>query len=354
MPFIYKDLEAEVINDFVDVEFQNLEIGNLRLMAASDRLNLDDYERLRRYNHVLFLGNAGIGKTTFQRRAIITLATKRKDAQFVWDGEVRLPIYVPLKAIDNSAPYPILNYILRYNPLFSQAGGLEKLIDLASHRKLSLFLDGYDEIPFTGGGSNFVQIELGLILFPASIEESVVKNTTFKEFYEALPETRVWLSSRREFFEQNPIPCPTAKSMNPTRLTAVELIGIGNNRIKLAKNIFDKYRRRAKKYEEILSEEYFLFDIESSNDNELKRLSYNPLFLTVMCYIYAQKAIDANSFKVTWANNFEGLVFECINLLLNDLHEIKARDLPAAHRAALLTRRNAFLEEKQLFLQYFA
>ena len=58
--------------------------------------------------------------------------------------------------------------------------------------------------------------------------------------------------------------------------------------------------------------------------------------------------------QVLWANKFEDLIVECLDLLINDLDEIKARDLSKAQRAGLQTRRNLFSEEKKLFLQYFA
>lgn len=361
MPFIYKDLDTDVINDFVDVEFQSLDLGTLQLHATSNMLTVHKDEKLKRNFRVLFLGNAGIGKTTFQRRTILTIINNEAGSAFLYHRENPIPLYIPLKAIDNSGPFPIYRYIVDNNPLFANRYGLRRLTRLSRSRRLFLFLDGYDEIPFTGGTQNFVQEELGIFFFPASLRN---RDTLFKlgltnkpeliDCYTALANCRVWLSSRREFFEKNSIASLGTKVFNREEGTAaLELKGIGNNRIKLTRKIFDKYRRRSKAYYEFLNEEYFLYEIDNSDD-EIRQLSYNPLFLTVMCYIYAQKAVDEKNHKVEWAKKFDELILECVELLLNDLDENKARDLPKAHKEALLTRRNPFVEEKKIFLQYFS
>jgi len=73
-----------------------------------------------------------------------------------------------------------------------------------------------------------------------------------------------------------------------------------------------------------------------------------------MCYIYVKNVIDAGGHDVSWVNTMPQLILECVSLLLRDLDEEKARDLPAAHRAALLRRRNEYRDEKFQFLHYFA
>ena len=347
MPFIYKDLDTDVINDFVDVEFQSLDLGTLRLKESSKTLIASENEKLKHNRNILFLGNAGIGKTTFQRRTILTIINNARDSRIIYHQEKPVPIYVPLKAVDNSEPYPILRYIENNNLLFANFFGLRKFNKLARSKKLFLFLDGYDEIPFTGGTHNFVQEELGMLLGTSKPNSETYKN---------LAKCRVWLSSRKEFFEKNPISNLDSGStlfIREEGLAAIELKGIGNNRIKLARKIFDKYRNRSKNFYEFLNEEYFLFEIDNSDD-EIKQLSFNPLFLTVMCYIYAQKAVDQRNHKVEWAKKFDELIIECVEILLIDLDENKARDLPEVHKEALLTRRNLFVEEKKLFLQFFS
>ncbi len=353
MPFIYKDLEIDIINDFVDIELQDINLGTLRLQATNKAIDIKEDEKLRRTRRMLFLGNAGIGKTTFQRRTILSLIRKKRDV--IYSKERPVPLYIPLKAIDNSKPFPVYRYIRENNPLFSHRFGFEKLLKLTRKGKLFLFLDGYDEIPFTGDTDNFVQRELGLVLFPESAAGAASLEDDLKTFYKNLSGCRVWLSSRLEFFEKNPIGLlGSGNNLKLGGLAAVELKGIGNNRIQLVRKIFDKYRQRSSEYYQFLDEEFFLYEVDNSEDAEISSLSYNPLFLTVMCYIYAQKAIEEKNHKVLWANKFEDLILECLDLLINDLDEIKARDLSKAQRAGLQTRRNLYSEEKKLFLQYFA
>ena len=73
-----------------------------------------------------------------------------------------------------------------------------------------------------------------------------------------------------------------------------------------------------------------------------------------MCYVYATKALEKNSFKVDWSDRFNDLIIECIKLLLRDLDENKARHLSEVQKATMLIRRNRFPEEKYKFLLFFA
>jgi hypothetical protein len=354
MPFIYRGLEGEVLSDYVDVDMHSLDLATLRLKPIN-KIILKNEERLRSNNRILFLGNAGVGKTTFQRYAILLLLRKASGSLFTYEKQQLIPIYVPLKAIDNSSPYPVTRYIIESVTPFSGQRGARRLLNMASKGKLFLFLDGYDEIPFTGAGRNFVQEELGE-LFLGTRRYGRETQDVHDEVVDVLKENRMWLSSRREFFEQNPLGS-LGSGRHPIvnhGFVALEIQGVGSNRIKLARVIFDKYRKQSSEYAQILSEEYFIYDIDYSNDSEMKRLSFNPLFLTMMCYIYAQKAIEEKTHEVDWARKFDDLILECIDLLLRDLDEYKARDLPLAHKAGLLNRRNAFTPEKRLFVEYFA
>jgi hypothetical protein len=344
MPFIYKDLDTDVINDFVGIEFQSLHLATLQHQNAANSFHSIEDEKLVRNKKVLLLGSAGIGKTTFQRRSILTIIENVESPPFLYEKERPVPLYVPLKAIDNSEPFPIFRYVIANNPLFMYKYGLGRFRRLAASGDLFLFLDGYDEIPFTGGTRNFVQEELSMLFVDPGKDDR----------YLALRRCRVWLSSRKEFFEKNPITDLEFKVQVPEEgVAAIELKGIGNNRIKLVRKIFDKYRLRSPKYYEFLDEELLLHQIDGSDD-EIRDLSFNPLFLTVMCYIYAQKAIEKENHSVEWAKRFDDLIIECISLLLQDLDKNKARDLPKARIEALLTRRDLFVEAKKLFLQYFS
>ena len=89
-------------------------------------------------------------------------------------------------------------------------------------------------------------------------------------------------------------------------------------------------------------------------DSEMSKLSFNPLFLTIMCYSYVKKCHEEGSSDVQLDDSFYELIMTCVRLLLRDIDETKARDLPKAQQKALLKRRNTYLEEKEAFLKFFS
>jgi hypothetical protein len=354
MPFIYKDLGGDVISDFVEVQVERVDPGSLKLIKTNSLYHVEASVRLKNSRKILFLGNAGVGKTTFQRHVILKLIRPKIKPEFLYPSERPVPVYVPLKVLDNMSRSPILRYItatLKIRP--------SKILKLAGQGKLFLFLDGYDEIPFASSEKeeiNFIREELNLIMNSENLDKEQLKyapDLYSREFYKSLESCRVWLSSRKEFFENYPIEINQFKS-GSSRVSALEISGVGNNRVKLANGIFNKYRQRSSKYSTLFNDEYFIQEIDRTEDKEIRTLSYNPLFLTVMCYIYAKKVIDAQDCEVSWTNTFYGLVTECIRLLLRDLDEEKARGLPKAQMEALLRRRNSYLSEKLSFLAQFA
>ena len=232
--------------------------------------------------------------------------------------------------------------------------GERRLEALARKRQLILFLDAYDEIPTaTLGSRDFIKEELNLLLAPSTADQSQAYDVGL---YMALAGARIWISSRPDFFSLNSLPV----DWNPSSVakvrncTTLYLRGVGRQRRALIKVIFDKYRSRSSRYADLLSEEFFESEIDRTSDPELIELSTNPLFLTVMCYIYVKKVIDVGSHEVWWATTMPELILECLRLLLHDLDNEKARDLPPAHRAGLLRRRNEYIAEKLAFLHYFA
>lgn len=361
MPFIYRDLGGDVINDFVEVEIEKLDHRSLKMINSSNLLITETSEKIRNLKRIIFIGNAGIGKTTFQRHIIISIIRNKRQTPFLHEKELPIPFYVPLKAVDNIKEFPILRYLLDNSRV-----SYIKMLKLIKKGRIFLFLDGYDEIPFVDtkmGERNYILEELNLIfqdyateqpvkpVIPNVNEISELNNKQLYSIYKDFSKCRIWLATRREYFEKNPIDIPTA---SPNSVKAMEVTGIGKNRSALVERIFDKYRKTNKKYKDLLNEEYFLQEIDRSIDYEIKKLSYNPLFLTVMCYIYVNKVIENQDFQVLWSTTFYQLVMECIALLLRDLDEEKARDLPKLHREALLRRRNVYTEEKQDFLVFFA
>src|SRR6266852_1501088 len=47
MPFIYKDLEGSVLNDFVDLDIQSVDLKTLRLVDTRTIFTIDNAQRLR-------------------------------------------------------------------------------------------------------------------------------------------------------------------------------------------------------------------------------------------------------------------------------------------------------------------
>jgi GTPase SAR1 family protein len=355
MPFIYKDIDAEVLTDFVDVDIQKVNVHDLGYEKPS-RLDLTIERRLQGRRKVLLLGNAGVGKTTFIRHTILTMMDAKR-VSFLYPDERVVPFYVPLKAVDNSQPAPIGRYLLETNTLFSGARGKSRLLQLAKRRRVILFLDGYDEIYLDLGPRaqhNFIREDLNWLF--GKIAPRRVRDSYYTDLYRELKEARVWLSSRREFYATNPLDLRVVHNPGETPLDCIGLglLGISNNRIELVRKIFDKYRSRATKFQDLLSEELFLQQVDRSGNEELRNLSDNPLFLTVMCFVYVDKALEAESGAVELSHTASDLVLRCVSLLLRDIDEFKARGLPAAQRLAISRRRNAFEQEKREFLQAFA
>lgn len=344
MPFIYRDSpKMSVINDFVGIEYKILDPENFTDDKSRVYKTSKSNERIKYKKRVLILGAAGIGKTTFLRHILLSIFNNRSQVKYLYSEEKPLPIFVPLKAIDNSRPYPIYRYITENIDYFSGEHGHNRLLKAAKNQSAFLFLDGYDEMAFVAN-ENWAKQEIEFLLGTATTEEKVI--------YEYLSNCRIWLTSRKEFFLKNKV---SLKSNKPGYdVLPVIFTGIGSSRLQLIKNIFDKYRLRATLFEKLLDEELFLTSIDDSRDHEVVRISYNPLFLTIMCYIYCSDIAQKNTSDIPVVGDIEVLVVSCIELLLEDLDEYKARNLPIARKQALLKRRNQFSSEKFDFLLYFA
>ena len=351
MPFLYRDLESEeIVTGYVEVDKDVYEINALGAKRKAFAKNPDD--RIRNSNNAIILGSAGIGKTTFVRQAIIGIVEgKGRSSRFV-DEETLLPFYVPLKAVDPGHPTPILSYLLNNYRYLAGSSGFERLLRAARNRSVFLLLDGYDEIPPEPNNSVLILEELRLMMqLELDDERRAMNYVQYLPLYQALKGCRLWLSSRREFFEHSPL------RFDDKRAIVVELKGVRTHRTQLVNKIFDKFRKRSEKYKALLSEEYFVQELDAS-PLELIELSFNPLFLTVMCYVYATRAVEANTHDVPWVKTMPELLLTCIDLLLIDLDSSKTADFLgpeyAAARTAYLRRRNEWVKEKREFLGYFA
>jgi hypothetical protein len=398
MPFLYEGIEASVMDDFVGLEISPLQKGTLKLprqmfkcpncgqlvegeieynkgqrticcTACHKRKILPKHDergpsdRLREWRKIIFLGGAGIGKTTFQRFTILTILRKKSTLDFLEKQEDPIPFYVPLKAVANTVEFPILKYLMANNSFLSgmnRREALNKLREYAEKARLFLFLDGYDEIQFAAGkgGAGYIQQELNLIMgterFPNKTLNPEDKETGFEELYKSLDNCRVWLSSRWEFYEQHRLKMVSPDVSKLSLVSAVEIHGIADNRQNLIQKVFNKHKSEVLDFDDLFNAEYFLHEIETSRERELVDLSYNPLFLTIMCFIYASTVMSEKKHDVNWASSFNDLIRRCIHLLVRKLDEDKLQGEPAALKAAVLARRGEHADEKEKFLRFFA
>src|SRR5690606_37402671 len=134
---------------------------------------------------VIILGNAGIGKTTFTRNIILKIINKKFKILNYEADELKnvIPIYVPLKIINNSIKNPILNYILNNNTYYK--GNELKLERDLRNRKIFLFLDGYDEVS-TVANRNYLREELILIFGSGTNTINFRYDDKFVKIYDAI------------------------------------------------------------------------------------------------------------------------------------------------------------------------
>src|SRR5437870_4726953 len=85
MPFIYRDLDADVLEDFVEVKLERVDPTKLT-PAVPTKLLISLDKRLRNRKKVLLLGNAGARKTTFARHTILSIIAG-EDQPFLFADE---------------------------------------------------------------------------------------------------------------------------------------------------------------------------------------------------------------------------------------------------------------------------
>lgn len=361
MPFIYKDLTTEVLRDFAEISTETVNLLTLEPVHEPSA-HTTTLARIANKRKALFVGNAGIGKTTFFRYTVLSLLASRQGVVHFFPKEDLVPFYIPLKVIHNTRPFPVLSYILTNYRYASGPGGRRRLLQLAKKRRLFLLLDGYDEtyVP-PSNQTNFLLIELN-ILFTGKIPPywlNTLNTTEFREIYDELRSCRIWLSSRREFYSLHSLELlKDGITIGMLDVVAVGLKGL-HNRSLLATKIFDIYRNRNTALYGGLSEEVFLQDIDLAGDDDLSELSFSPLFLTVLCYIHAQGFGRPDKSRADYRQaTMSDLILTCIDLLLTDLDEERIRDVPLEWREVLSAefkrRRLLYSTEKREFLGFFA
>jgi hypothetical protein len=350
MPFLYRDVELATMDAFVELELDEIMPGKIFPKRRSRAPHLDRplFQRVRDTRRGLFIGQAGIGKTTLFRYSVLSVATNSGAGQYLNPDRLLVPVLVPLKALSNSSSSPILRYILDNNPYFQGRWGHWRLRRLAKKSRLFLFLDGYDEIPIAGSSDYIVQ-ELEA-LFANEVPKALFNFQTspYRKFYADFLGCRVWLSSRREFFNANPLAIGAGSNV-------WAVAGIGRHRAELVERIFQRHiSTEPHIWTERLSSERFMQQLLVVAEGSLEELSNNPLFLTIMCFVYVYDLRDQRNPQDVWRGGVDAIIDRCIEALLFDVDESKARGLPAVQREALLHRRASWRDEKLTFLEYLA
>lgn len=358
MPFVFKDVAEfdDLVDNFINPDAPRIDLRTYKRRLAS---NVSLYDVIREHNKMVLLGSAGVGKTTFQRYGVLTVIRDRANIKFLRPNEDVVPFYVQLRYVNNGSPFPILNYLLENSSYLSGPKGKERLINLTHERKLFLFLDGYDEVPFSlAQNDNYLREELKILLspVPTRITEFLPQSSEsefYREFYKNVQQRcRVWLSCRKEFFrEQTPF---EAHEVPTVGLAALEIRGV-DNRQRLIEKVFSKYKPIQDNKELFKAE--LLVNLIERDVGELRALSDNPLLLIIICKIYTHEVIRTGDPNVRIANTLDTIIQQYLDLLLKGLDEEKDRQyqrLTVADKAYLKQSRGLWIEEKQEFLRYFA
>ncbi len=359
MPFIYKDIHLKTLDHYVDVGIKRLDLKTLLDVDINKKqLGLSINDKVKAYDRAILLGNAGIGKTTFFRHTILEILAG-KNVNYLGNTVGMIPIYISLKTVENIDKSPILNYIFNEIPFFSHQKGKKRFINYARERVLFLVLDGYDEIGFIGkGNTNYIRKELKFLMSYSLNEiDSYDIEEDYLEIYKFLFDNKVWLSSRKEFYHRNDLELNEHKDGNRggEYLAAIGVLGLGNNRAKLIKKKFSIYKSKNEKFINLLDHECFLERIDKTYDNELIEFSNNPLFLTILIYLYVKQVEEKNTIDVSISSNLSEIVNKCLELLLIDLDVNKVLNINGeAKKLAFIQRKSDFKEEKREFLNFFA
>ncbi|MDB5011855.1 MAG: hypothetical protein JWQ25_57 [Daejeonella sp.] len=367
MPFIYKDFDADVLSDFQSIEFRKRNSKQFLLRVDTDSNKrgkqpvLNSFKDFVDVKKLLFVGSAGVDKSTLMRHIVLQIINSRKNEYFKNPNRI-IPVFVQLKGIGANLKSPILTHLITDITLFKNKSGLETLKKHASNKELLIILDGYDEIQIIGG-DDYISYEISILFSFAfskdQLNESKI-NTSYLDIYKLLCECRVYLTTREEFYNANSLEhfeVPNRDfvlSAFQQNFQALNLIGLGELRYNYVKKIFDKNVGRAAIFKENLNPELFISELDSIYETELKELSLIPLYLTIMCFIYIDHIRKEISVSNIWLTNMDKLIYECIMTLLSTSDLSKASKMSRGWREAFIKRRSDYPLEKLAFLEYFS
>src|SRR5262249_1820989 len=138
-------------------------------------------------------------------------------------------------------------------------------------------------------------------------------------------------------------------------IAAVEILGLGpESRNQLVKRIFDRYRAKSPILNAKLSEDEFFLFLSRTQTDEATSLFENPLFLTVVCYLYMKNVESSIAPDRHDTLNLRSLVIRCLTVMLDDLDEYRVRNLPYRIVNALKEKRGLYSGKKLDFLRFLA
>ncbi|HEX8674131.1 MAG TPA: hypothetical protein VF710_19690 [Longimicrobium sp.] len=397
MPFIYRGDEADIEHDYVVARLAPIDpdtlapmdvertTGESALVAGTTEVAELEMKvaflMVRHHRLALIVGSAGMGKTTFSSHSILNAITRHDITSGFYPfkpNERLVPFFVPLKAVDENDDYPILRYLFRTNSYLRGPFGLRRFKKLIEKTKILLVLDGYDELYVPETGISRVIGDINAIASGTLPPFSAGLNmpAEYRHFYENMASCRLWLTTRNDFYRENRLIRDTRERTankrwlenyyieftdaglnerfyrdHPGGFATVGIVGV-QSKEEIISRIFNRYRRRDPQTYSWLHASTFLRLMEQEFDEETLRLSDNPLFLTVICYMYIkQEEQGAKVPRQRDRSSLTELILGCAKLLLVEadkqkLHGITA-DIP-------LSRRLRYKEEKLAFLQYFA
>jgi Predicted NTPase (NACHT family) len=370
LPFIFSYPEGELARDletqYIPAAYREISLEFYDSMAMSPDIPVREAEirrateRMRYSARVILLGHPGMGKTTFMIHLALHVASRGTSNDIdvpLPPSQWTIPVFVPLKLLDNSRRRPLLDFITSSYEHFSGAKGFRRLMRYAEKKQLLLIIDGLDEVylPEKDEESMIIRDINALFSGVPDVAGHESVNSELASLYYSLRWNRVWISCRAEHYRGNRLKLDldyTNSTLSPP-VVAVEMLGVAN-RHDLVKRLFDRYRERSDYHRDRLDEDLFFRYIQRRFDDDVVKLSYSPLFLTMLCFLYVNElASEATQHGATTKSSLSDTVMKCIGLLLVDIDENKVRGLPVKQRDRILAKRGLFTQEKLEFLQFF-
>ncbi|TXI46383.1 MAG: hypothetical protein E6Q50_15130 [Lysobacter sp.] len=355
MPFLYQEIKLSSDSDYVE----------LKLITKSD----DKYSfkkgsssgfgeiKFQEYKKAIVFGFGGYGKSTLFRNQVLRSIEWKGLKKFLF-GEKILPVFVALKTVKIGQEHPILDAIQSSDPYLKGGAGVRRLVHASRRGTLRVYLDGYDEMPYIGGFDQ-IKKELEIILGEGGEGSRYGLRKTSDlgqrdliakrpREYNALRQARVYLSTRKEFFDFYPLD-------HDRDVQHWVVLGIGDRRAELVEKVFEKFRGKGNAAKPMnLDAEFFLQEMTIRGGEEIVKMSHSPLFLTVMCVVYIAQKSAGKDLEV-FSYGARQLISTFIDLLIKGLDEYKSREITySSSSEAMRQRRSLFPEEKREFLRYLA